>query len=42
MAYIENQDTYIAFVMAPDNVKVELVEARDQTEPIALHHIHSR
>ena len=40
MAYIENQDTYIAFVMAPDNVKVELVEARDQTEPIALHHIH--
>ena len=40
MAYIENQDTYIAFVMAPDNVKVELVEARDQAEPIALHHIH--
>ena len=40
MAYIENQDTYIAFVMAPDNVKVELVESRDQEEPIALHHIH--
>jgi len=40
MAYIENQDTYVAFVMAPDNVKVELVESRDQEEPIALHHIH--
>ncbi len=40
MAYIENQDTYIAFVLAPDGVKVELVEARDQAEPIALHHIH--
>ena len=40
MAYIGNQDTYIAFVMAPDGVKVELVEARDQEEPIALHHIH--
>ena len=40
MAYIDNQDTYIAFVMAPDNVKVELVENRDQQEAIALHHIH--
>ena len=40
MAYIENQDTYIAFVMAPDGVKVELVEARGQEAPIALHHIH--
>ena len=40
MAYIGNQDTYVAFVMAPDNVKVELVESRDQEEPIALHHIH--
>ncbi len=40
VAYIENQDTYIAFVMAPDGVKVELVEARDQEDPIALHHIH--
>ena len=40
MAYIANQDTYIAYVMAPDNVKVELVENRGQSEPIALHHIH--
>ena len=40
MAYIENQDTYIAFVMAPDNVKVELLENREQAAPIALHHLH--
>lgn len=40
MAYIANQDTYVAFVMAPDDIKVELVENRTQAEPVALHHIH--
>ena len=30
----------IAFVMAPDEVKVELVELRDQRVPIMLHHVH--
>jgi predicted enzyme related to lactoylglutathione lyase len=30
----------IAFVMGPDEQKVELVEARQQTAPIQLHHIH--
>jgi catechol 2,3-dioxygenase-like lactoylglutathione lyase family enzyme len=30
----------IAFAMAPDDVKVELVEAKAQTAPIQLHHIH--
>ena len=40
MAYIADQDTYIAFVMGPDDVKVELVENRGQAAPIALHHIH--
>jgi catechol 2,3-dioxygenase-like lactoylglutathione lyase family enzyme len=30
----------IAFVQAPDDVKVELVEAPKQTTPIALHHVH--
>ena len=40
LAYIANQDTYIAYTMAPDNVKVEIVEDRTQSEPIALHHIH--
>ena len=40
MAHIADQDTYVAFVMAPDDIKVELVENRTQAEPIALHHIH--
>lgn len=30
----------IAFVQGPDELKVELVEARQQTIPIALHHVH--
>ena len=30
----------IAFVMGPDDVKVELVEAKAQTQPVALHHLH--
>jgi catechol 2,3-dioxygenase-like lactoylglutathione lyase family enzyme len=30
----------IAFAMGPDEVKVELVEARQQTAPVQLHHIH--
>jgi catechol 2,3-dioxygenase-like lactoylglutathione lyase family enzyme len=30
----------IAFVQAPDDIKVELVEAPKQTMPIALHHVH--
>ncbi len=30
----------IAFVQAPDDIKVEFVEAPKQTSPIALHHVH--
>jgi len=30
----------IAFVLGPDDVKVELVEVAQQTIPIALHHVH--
>ena len=30
----------IAFVMGPDEVKVELVQVKGQTPPIALHHLH--
>ena len=33
-------NTSIAFAMAPDDVKVELVEVRGQKQPIALHHVH--
>ena len=40
LAHIADQDTYIAFAMAPDDVKVEFIERRAQTRPIALHHIH--
>lgn len=40
LAYIENQKTFVAFAMGPDNVKVEFVENAAQTTPIALHHVH--
>jgi catechol 2,3-dioxygenase-like lactoylglutathione lyase family enzyme len=30
----------VVFVLGPDEVKVELVEVRSQTMPIALHHVH--
>jgi catechol 2,3-dioxygenase-like lactoylglutathione lyase family enzyme len=30
----------IAFIMGPDDLKVELVEVTSQTLPIALHHVH--
>ena len=32
--------TVVAYVMAPDDVKVELVEVKAQAQPIALHHVH--
>jgi catechol 2,3-dioxygenase-like lactoylglutathione lyase family enzyme len=32
--------TQLAFVFGPDDVKVELLEAKDQPEPVKLHHIH--
>jgi len=40
MAFVADQNTHIAFVMAPDDIKVELVEVKGQATPIALHHIH--
>ena len=36
-----NATTSIAFVMGPDDVKVELLENTQQSAPIALHHVHS-
>ena len=35
-----NANVSIAFVMGPDDVKVELVENKQQTLPITLHHVH--
>jgi catechol 2,3-dioxygenase-like lactoylglutathione lyase family enzyme len=32
--------TNIAFVLGPEDLKVELVEVTDQQAPIALHHVH--
>lgn len=40
LAFIANQNNNVAFVMGPDDIKVELVENKTQTAPIALHHIH--
>ena len=40
IAVIADQDTVVAFVMAPDNIKVELFEVKEMEGSIALHHIH--
>jgi catechol 2,3-dioxygenase-like lactoylglutathione lyase family enzyme len=34
------RDIRIAFAMGPDDLKVELVEVKGQSAPIALHHVH--
>ena len=35
-----NANVSIAFALGPDDLKVELVEQKQQTVPIALHHVH--
>jgi catechol 2,3-dioxygenase-like lactoylglutathione lyase family enzyme len=35
-----NPNVSIAFALGPDDVKVELVENKQQSMPIALHHVH--
>ena len=40
LAYMADQRTDIAFIMAPDETKVELIEIRGQDVPIRLHHVH--
>jgi catechol 2,3-dioxygenase-like lactoylglutathione lyase family enzyme len=40
LAYIADQDTHIAYVMAPDEIKVEFVENRSMDVPILSHHVH--
>jgi catechol 2,3-dioxygenase-like lactoylglutathione lyase family enzyme len=34
------RDIRIAFAMGPDDLKVEIVEAKAQKTPVALHHVH--
>lgn len=38
--YIEGQNTYLAFVLTPDEAKVELMQNSSLTVPIVNHHIH--
>lgn len=40
LAFIPDQNTYIAYVTGPDHTKLELVENRALTVPIAFHHLH--
>lgn|SRR5262245_35322876 len=40
LAYIADQDTHIAYVMAPDEIKVEFLENRSLDVPILSHHVH--
>ena len=40
IATMAGRDLAIAFVMGPDDLKVELVEVKGQKEPIANHHLH--
>jgi catechol 2,3-dioxygenase-like lactoylglutathione lyase family enzyme len=37
---LNSPTTSIAFALAPDDVKVELVQVKTQTMPITLHHVH--
>jgi catechol 2,3-dioxygenase-like lactoylglutathione lyase family enzyme len=37
---VTSPTTSIAFALGPDDVKVEFVQVRTQTIPIALHHVH--
>jgi len=40
IAPIADQNTSVAFVMGPDDTKVELVEVKAQAAPVTMHHIH--
>jgi catechol 2,3-dioxygenase-like lactoylglutathione lyase family enzyme len=40
IAYNTVQDAYLAFVMAPDDIKIEFIDDPAQSTPVKLHHIH--
>jgi catechol 2,3-dioxygenase-like lactoylglutathione lyase family enzyme len=40
LAYIADQNTHIAYVMAPDEIKVEFLENRSMEGSILSHHVH--
>jgi catechol 2,3-dioxygenase-like lactoylglutathione lyase family enzyme len=40
LAYIVDQQNHVAFVMGPDDTKVEFIEVKGLATAIAIHHIH--
>ena len=40
IGFVASSGNYVAFVMAPDATKVELVETASMVGPVALHHVH--
>ena len=40
IGFVASTGNYVAFVMAPDETKVELIEAPSMTGTVALHHVH--
>jgi catechol 2,3-dioxygenase-like lactoylglutathione lyase family enzyme len=40
ISFNKAQGSYSAFVMGPDDIKVQLYEVKNNATPIALHHIH--
>jgi catechol 2,3-dioxygenase-like lactoylglutathione lyase family enzyme len=40
LAYVAVQQNHVAFVMGPDDTKVELFEVREQPTRVAIHHVH--
>lgn len=40
LAYIADQQNHVAFVMGPDDTKVEFIEVKGLATAIAMHHIH--
>ena len=40
IAYNAVQDARLAFVMAPDDIKIEFIQDPAQTTPVKLHHVH--
>lgn len=40
IGFVASSGNYVAFVMAPDETKVELVEAPSMSRSVALHHVH--
>jgi catechol 2,3-dioxygenase-like lactoylglutathione lyase family enzyme len=40
LGFIPQLNTFVAFTMGPDDIKVEFLEVPSAAEPIAMHHVH--